>query len=143
MRHVLLPCLVLTSLTTANAQFSAGRMSSPGTQGTSSNTISQVVGGNDSCGAADAISGQGLFAFDNSSATTGSEGQSEASCYVFGTSVIANDVWFAWTADASGVAQISTCSQTTVDTKLAAYAGSACPSDGSAIACNDDACGFQ
>ncbi|MCH2105646.1 MAG: hypothetical protein MK291_03290 [Planctomycetes bacterium] len=143
MRHVLLPCLVLTSLTTANAQFSAGRMSSPGTQATSSNTISQVVGGNDSCGAADAISGQGLFAFDNSSATTGSEGQSEASCYVFGTSVIANDVWFAWTADASGVAQISTCSQTTVDTKLAAYAGSACPSDGSAIACNDDACGFQ
>ena len=105
--------------------------------------MSLVFGGSDDCSTADAISGQGLFAFDNSAATTGAEGQAESLCYVFGTSVVSNDVWFAWTADADGIAQISSCNQTSVDTKLAAYSGSACPADGSSIACNDDACGFQ
>jgi len=102
-----------------------------------------VVGGSDDCSSADAISGQGLFAFDNSQATTGSEGQSEANCYIFGNSAVANDVWFAWTADASGVARITTCSHTTVDTKLAAYPGGSCPASGTSIDCNDDTCGFQ
>jgi hypothetical protein len=105
--------------------------------------MSLVFGGSDDCSTADAISGQGLFAFDNSAATTGAEGQAESLCYVFGTSVVSNDVWFSWTADADGVAQVSSCNQTSVDTKLAAYSGSACPADGSSIACNDDACGFQ
>ncbi len=143
MRHVLLLSLFLTSAATANAQFTAGRTSAPGALNPSTPTISQVLGGNDDCSSADAISGQGLFPFDSSSATTGTQGQSESSCYIFGNSAIANDVWFAWTADASGVAQISTCDETLVDTKLAAYSGSSCPSNGSAIACNDDACGFQ
>ena len=143
MRYVLLLSLFLSSASTANAQFTAGRTSAPGALTPSAPTISQVLGGNDDCASADAISGQGLFPFDNSSASTGTQGQAEASCYIFGNSAVANDVWFAWTANASGVAQISTCDQTLVDTKLAAYAGSSCPSDGTAVACNDDACGFQ
>jgi hypothetical protein len=143
MRHVLLFSLFLSSAATANAQFAAGRTSAPGALTPSTPSISQVLGGNDDCSSADVISGQGLFSFDNSSATTGTQGQSESSCYIFGNSAVANDVWFAWTANASGVAQISTCDQTLVDTKLAAYAGSSCPSSGTAVACNDDACGFQ
>ena len=143
MRHALILCLSLSSLSVANAQLSAGRTSAPGALTPSTTGAAIVVGGSDDCSAAAAISGQGLFAFNNSSATTGTQGQAEPSCYVFGTSAIGNDVWFAWTADATGLAQISTCGQTTIDSKLAAYAGSSCPSDGSAIACNDDACGFQ
>ena len=143
MRHALLVGLLLSAASTANAQFATGRATAPGTRSPSLPAISQVVGGSDDCASAAAISGQGLFAFDNSSATTGSEGQSEASCYIFGNSAVANDVWFAWTADANGVAQITTCNRTPVDTQLAAYPGSSCPSSDSSIDCNDDACGFQ
>ncbi len=143
MRHVLYITLLLSSTATANAQFAAGRTNAPGGLTPSTPSISQVLGGNDDCSSADVISGQGLFPFDNSSATTGTQGQSESSCYIFGNSAVANDVWFAWTANASGVAQISTCDETLVDTKLAAYSGSSCPSSGTAVACNDDACGFQ
>jgi hypothetical protein len=143
MRHLLFIGLLLFPTASADAQFVAGRASAPTPQAGSTTTMSLVFGGSDDCSTADAISGQGLFAFDNSAATTGAEGQAESLCYVFGTSVVSNDVWFSWTADADGVAQVSSCNQTSVDTKLAAYSGSACPADGSSIACNDDACGFQ
>ena len=143
MRHLLLIGLLSIPTASVNAQFVAGRAAAPTPQAGSTTTMSLIFGGSDDCSTADAISGQGLFAFDNSAATTGAEGQAEGLCYVFGTSVVSNDVWFSWTANADGVAQISSCNQTSVDTKLAAYSGSACPANGSAIACNDDACGFQ
>ena len=143
MRHLLLIALFSLPTASASAQFVAGKTANP-TPATPSNvSMALVFGGSDDCSSADAISGQGLFAFDNSAASTGTEGQAEALCYVFGTSVVSNDVWFSWTADADGVAQISSCNQTSVDTKLAAYPGSSCPTAGSALACNDDACGFQ
>jgi hypothetical protein len=97
---------------------------------------------NDDCTTPTAIAGQGSFAFNQVGATTGLEGQTEFLCYFFGSSTIDNDVWYSWTADASGIALIGTCT-TTVDTKIAVYPGGGCPTAGTAIACNDDACGLQ
>lgn len=96
---------------------------------------------NDACGNAANISGFGSFAFDNAFATTGDEGQAESACNFFGSTAVVQDVWFRWTAPASGTVLVDTCSSS-IDTKLAVYAGGGCPS-ASAIACNDDACNLQ
>ncbi|MCH2104573.1 MAG: lamin tail domain-containing protein, partial [Planctomycetes bacterium] len=109
-------------------------LTTPGTHGAPS-------AGPDECSGATAISGDGVYAFDATSATTGAEGQNEALCYNFGSSAIENDVWFEWTCAADGTVTVSTCDDASADTRLAAYDGAGCPSDGSAIACNDDASG--
>lgn len=98
---------------------------------------------NDDCANADAIAGEGVFGFDNSAATT--DGPAHAACDFFGQTGIDNDVWFCWTADCDGVVTVSTCSQTSVDTKIAVYDGCNCMnvSDATLLACNDDACGLQ
>jgi hypothetical protein len=96
----------------------------------------------DNCNTPDVIAGQGNFPYDTSIASTGAEGQNEASCYSFGSSGITNDMWFSWTPDATGPATISTCTAL-FDTKIAAYPGGACPTIGSSLACNDDTCGLQ
>ena len=96
----------------------------------------------DSCTTPIAISGLGSFPFDNTNATTGIEGQTEPACTIFGTSTVNNDVWYDWTATHTGTAAIETCTSF-VDTKIAVYAGVGCPIAGSALACNDDACGLQ
>ena len=95
--------------------------------------------GGDDCSGPTVLAGTGVFFFDSTNATTGTQGQNEALCVSPG---IDNDVWFRWTAPASGTATFSLCgSGTWTDTKIAAYAGSGCPVAGSALACNDDACG--
>ena len=114
-----------------------------GTRAASTTSLSFVVGGSDDCNTPDAINGEGLFVFDQTSATTGVEGQNEYNCYAFGSSVIDNDVWFAWTAATSDTFYIETCNVTTTDTKMAAYAGNTCPTPATSIACNDDNCGLQ
>ncbi len=93
--------------------------------------------GSDSCASPTAISGPGPFAFNNSSATNSPEGQPPC-----GGTANNRDVWFAWTAAASGNTQVSTCGGASIDSVLAVYAGSGCPS-AAALACNDDACGLQ
>ena len=99
--------------------------------------------GSDACATASPISGQGSFGYDNTAATTGTDGQTEALCYQFGSSVVENDIWFSWTSDFSGNAEISTCGGTSDDSKIAAYPGT-CPTlPGTVLACNDDTCGFQ
>lgn len=102
---------------------------------------SAAVGGNDDCIAPTPLMGQGSFAYDNSAATTGAEGQADPACDFFGNTGIDNDIWFAWTADADGMATIDTCGSLD-DTKIAAYDGAGCPS-GAPISCNDDTCGLQ
>jgi hypothetical protein len=100
----------------------------------------------DDCLLPQSFTGQGNFAFDNSHATTGLEGQAQAICLSFGTSGISNDIWFLWTADATGVATLKTCFGLGLDTKIAAYAGAVCPHPTSgiaALACNDDTCGLE
>jgi len=99
----------------------------------------------DVCTAPDVIIGTGTFNFDNSVATTGAEGQTEAICNQVGAgTAIINDVWFVWSSPATGLATVTACNLTTIDTKIAVYDGTACPVAG-AIACNDDNCttGFQ
>jgi len=101
--------------------------------------VSMLVGGADSCATPDVIAGSGPFAFDNSTATTGAEGQSEAACNFFGSAAIQRDVWFQWTSTFTGNAELVSCNHT-VDTKIAVYDGTACPTT-PALACNDDYCG--
>jgi hypothetical protein len=102
-----------------------------------------VAGGSDSCATPETIIGQGRFDYDLTTATTGTEGQTEAACLASGTSGIASDVWFEWTPTTDGVARLYTCSQTADDTKVAIYPGSGCPTPGQILACNDDFCGLQ
>ena len=102
---------------------------------------SSCTGCADDCSAPEAIAGQGAFPFSAVTATTGAEGQNEVLCYSFGSSAVDNDVWFEWTANADGIATLSTCNDASADTKIAAYPAGGCPVDGSSLACNDDAPG--
>lgn len=98
---------------------------------------------NDECAAATAISGTGLFPFSNAAATTSAQGQTNANCNFFSQLGIAHDVWYTWTAPATpGIATVETCSQTSVDTKIAVYDGAGCPVV-APVACNDDTCSLQ
>jgi hypothetical protein len=114
----------------------------PGTAGGAStlnvNTAPSCLNTADDCSAPSAIAGQGSFCFEAVVATTGAEGQAEGLCYSFGSSAIENDIWMEWTADADGTATVSTCDDASADTKIAAYPAGGCPTDGSALACNDD-----
>lgn len=105
---------------------------------------------NDSCNSPMYIgSVPGEYFVGNHYATTGIEGQSNATCAspegspAFGSVAIENDVWFIWTADCNGTAEVSTCIAGQSDTKLAVYGPTTtCPSETDpAIACNDDGCG--
>ena len=103
-----------------------------------------LVGGSDACTTPDVIVGLGNFMFDTTTASTGAEGQSEPLCNQFATTTIALDVWFTWTAPFTGQLDVATCNLAGGnDTKIAVYAGNGCPTAGSALACNDDACGYE
>ncbi len=104
--------------------------------------LSASAQGSDDCATPQPISGTGLFPFDNTSATTGAQGQTNGVCFSFGTSAVDYDVWFSWTAPASGNVTFATCGLTSVDTKIAVHAGSSCPS-GEPLACSEDACNYQ
>ncbi len=92
--------------------------------------------GSDSCATPTPIAGVGQHAFSNASGTTGTEGQPVCSV------TAGRDVWFVWTAPATAMYSVDTCGQTVIDSVLAVYAGTACPT-GAALACSDDACGLQ
>ncbi len=96
---------------------------------------------NDDCSSPIVLVGGGPFPFNNTSATTGAEGQANGNCLFFSTTSIANDVWYTWNATVSGPVSIDMCAGggTVTDTKMAVYAGAGCPG-GSALACNDDSC---
>jgi len=96
----------------------------------------------DACVDALPIYGEGTFPFDNTGATT--DGPDHTACVAFGEAGIAMDLWYCWTASCSAFVTVKTCGQTTVDTKIAVYAGCACPpTDDDLLACNDDFCGLQ
>jgi hypothetical protein len=94
---------------------------------------------NDGC-ATPAVAVLGANPYNTVSATTGAEGQAEASCLFGGSTAIEKDVWFSWTdGGGGGCTKISNCGGTH-DSKIAVYAGVGCPGAG-ALVCNDDACG--
>jgi hypothetical protein len=94
----------------------------------------------DDCTVPTILVGPGPYAYDNTAATTGAQGQSEPLCLFFGSTTIDDDLWFCWTAPASGSFDVTTLGFTFVDTKLAVYDGCGCPVS-PALACNDDSCG--
>jgi hypothetical protein len=96
---------------------------------------------NDNCSSATAISGFQTFTFDNTLATQ--DGVGNATCNLFGTNQIDKDVWFCWTAAQAGPVQLTTCSLTSIDTKIAVYDGCGCPEGAGILACSDDNCGTQ
>jgi len=92
--------------------------------------------GADDCTQAQGISGAGPFAFHNTNATM--DGLPDALCNFFTLQDIDHDVWFAWTAPNTAMYVLSTCGQTTVDTKIAIYDGGC---GGTIIGCGEDDCG--
>ena len=93
---------------------------------------------NDDCATPTVITGSGLVPVNTALATTGTAGQTEALCNFYNFTAIYKDVWYDWTPSMTGLVTVTTCGQMSIDTRLAAYAGSGCPAAGSAIACNDD-----
>ena len=96
-------------------------------------TQSSLVGGED-CSTAAVVSGTGTFAFDTTGAVTDTQQQTCGG----GASA---DVWFTWTAPATGTTVFSLCGGSTSDSVIAVWAGGGCGT--AAVGCNDDFCGLQ
>ncbi|MFO1011154.1 MAG: hypothetical protein U1F29_13910 [Planctomycetota bacterium] len=92
----------------------------------------------DDCTAPIALPSYGNFAFDNSLATTSAV--PSGACGLFGTNAMDHDLWFTWTSPSTGAVVVTTIGLTGIDSMLAIYAGSGCPT-GNPIVCDDDACG--
>jgi hypothetical protein len=127
----------------------ADRVSSTGmtapANGSLDGEVSAVAGGgNDSCTIPQAISGIGVFPFDNTAATM--DGPAHEACHIYelDQSQVDHDVWFCWTAPpeaCDGTFVISTCERTEVDTRIAVYNGCGCPTnDNNLLNCRDDDC---
>jgi hypothetical protein len=97
---------------------------------------------NDDCSTPSAIAGYGVFPFDNTAASTGVDGQNEGLCNIYSNMAVLNDIWFTWVAPVTEQVSFDTCGLTLIDTKIAVYAGTGCPVAGTAIGCDDDACGY-
>ena len=93
----------------------------------------------DDCASAPALKSYGTFPFDTNGATT--DGAANVLCNFFSNQNIFNDVWYRFTAPETFVVEVSTCAQTTLDSKIAIYGGADCSAP--VIACSDDNCSLQ
>jgi len=103
--------------------------------------------GSDVCATAEVLgSAVGSFGYDLTTATTGTEGQitftggdCNYGCAEYGNAnvQVPGDVWFTWTAPATGRVRISSCGSL-ADVKIAVYLGPTCPTGTSCIGCSDD-----
>lgn len=96
---------------------------------------------NDACSASESISGFGTFNWSSDLGTT--DGLANATCSFFGQDQISNDIWYCWTSPTSGAVEVSTCTQTSLDTKIAVYQGCVCFEGSAILACADDSCATQ
>ena len=97
---------------------------------------------NNDCTNAIVISGEGVFAFDNTNATT--SGYPSLDVCGGADFVIENDIWYAWTSNCDGQVAISTCNLTAYNTRMALYTSAGCPADPKfLVCCGDDECGKQ
>lgn len=104
----------------------------------SGNTMCPDAPANDDCVNATDIA-PGEYDFNTYFASTDGPEHPGSDCDNFGEAGLSNDLWYTYTASCDGVAVMTTCGTTTLDTRLAVYPGGACPTDGSTlIACNDD-----
>ncbi len=93
---------------------------------------------NDDCATPVTILGLGTFPFDNTAATTGTQGQSNPFCPGIG-----RDLWYRWTTPSAGSARFSVCGQTSgMDSNIAVYSANTCPA-GASLVCDDDSCGLE
>lgn len=106
--------------------------------GTMSITCTAVVPDNDACTAAITVT-DGAYSYFTVGATTDGPDEPDA-CLHAGQSQIDNDIWYRYVAPCNGQVTFDIC-ESTFDTRIAAYAGSECPDDESALACVDDSCG--
>lgn len=95
------------------------------------------------CGFAPEIYGFGLYAFNFTGTTT--DGQAHPACSNAGSSQVWRDVWYRWTSSVSGEVVVSTCGESSVDTRIVVYAPSSpcSPASEYVLGCNDDFCGTQ
>lgn len=90
------------------------------------------------CADAQYIKGYGSYAFNTAGATT--DGVADALCLFSSQSNIFNDVWFRFVAPETFVVEVTNCSASALDSKIAIYADSCA---GPVIACSDDNCALQ
>jgi hypothetical protein len=83
---------------------------------------------------------EGTFAFTTIAAST--DGPEEPGCAFPEAPQIELDVWYCYTASATGTATASACGSG-FDTRLAVYPGCGCPASAVPIACNEDFCAGQ
>jgi hypothetical protein len=103
-------------------------------------SVSTPVPSNDTCAAATTI-GNGSWSFNTAGATTTTLNL-PASCDEGAGVALNKDIWYRYTANCGGQARVSTCGAANFDTRIAVYAGSACPTSASAVvACSDNAPG--
>ena len=105
------------------------------------NGVSGIPPANDMCANRVPISGAGSWLWDSTCATR-ETGHPNGTCVTSGTGPDA-DVWFLWTAQATGTTCISLCDGTSFDTVLAVYDTTDCAavSTTNQVACSDDDCG--
>ena len=92
---------------------------------------------NDGCASASAV-GVGAFVFTNTLATDAAPAL-PASCDEGSGVTITKDLWYRFTAPITGRMTASTCNAAAFDTRIAVYAGAACPGSTTAVvACSDN-----
>ena len=92
---------------------------------------------NDACATATAV-GAGAFPFTNTLATDAAPAL-PASCDEGSGVTITKDLWYRFTAPITGRMTASTCNAASFDTRIAVYAGDACPGSTTAVvACSDN-----
>jgi hypothetical protein len=92
---------------------------------------------NDACATATAV-GAGAFVFTNTLATNAAPAL-PASCDEGSGVTITKDLWYRFTAPITGRMTASTCNAASFDTRIAVYAGDACPGSTTAVAaCSDN-----
>ncbi len=96
---------------------------------------------NNDCSTATLIT-NGVYAWDSTNATTSSP-PPPAACNEANGQAIANDLWFRYVADCTGLLTITTCNLTAIDTRLVVYSAQfGCPlANTVALACNDNSPG--
>jgi len=100
-------------------------------------TTSTPAPANDSCATATVV-GAGAFAFTNTLATDAAPAL-PASCDEGSGVTITKDIWYRFTAPITGRMTASTCNAASFDTRIAVYAGDACPGSTTAVvACSDN-----
>jgi hypothetical protein len=89
------------------------------------------------CASAPLLTSYGSYPFNTKGATT--DGAANVLCNGSGNQTIHNDVWYRFRAPETFIVDISTCGLTSLNTKIAVYAGAVCSAP--LLACSDDACG--